>query len=191
MEEVGKIIILSAPSGTGKSTIIKRIIDDEALNLGFSVSCTSRQPRQGEVHGREYYFITDEEFMRRIEAGDFVEWEQVYAGTHYGTLAEEVERVTGSGRNLIMDIDVKGGINVKSRYGGRALAIFVMPPDIEVLGKRLHARGTDSEQTIAQRLAKAGYEMTFAPQYDMTVINDDLDSAVAQVREAIKKFVGR
>ena len=185
----GKIIILSAPSGSGKSTVIKQIIDDEALKLGFSVSATSRSPRAGEVHRREYYFISDEEFLRRIEAGDFVEWEEVYAGTHYGTLASEVERVTGAGRNLIMDIDVKGGINVKNRYGARALSIFIMPPDVETLSRRLHARATDSEEVIERRLAKAEYEMSFSPQYDLTVVNDDLATAVEQVRRAILDFI--
>lgn len=185
----GKIIILSAPSGSGKSTVIKRIIDDEALRLGFSVSATSRAPRAGEEHGREYYFISDEEFLRRIEAGDFVEWEEVYAGTHYGTLSSEVERVTGSGRNLIMDIDVKGGVNVKERYGSRALSIFIMPPDLDTLSRRLHARGTDSEEVIERRLAKAEYEISFAPRYDVTVVNDDLDTAVEQVRAAILRFI--
>jgi len=185
----GKIIILSAPSGSGKSTIIKRIITDDALRLGFSVSCTSRRPRAGEQHGRDYYFITDEEFLNRIDAGEFVEWEEVYAGTHYGTLASEVERVTGSNHNLIMDIDVKGGVNVKRRYGSRALAIFIMPPSIKALDERLHARGTDSEETIARRLAKAEYELTFAPQYDLTIVNDDLEVATEQVRTAIREFV--
>ncbi len=185
----GKIIILSAPSGSGKSTIIKQIIDDEALHLGFSVSATSRAPRGQEKDGVDYYFISDEEFLRRIDAGDFVEWEEVYAGTHYGTLASEVERVTGSGRNLIMDIDVKGGVNVKKRYGSRALSIFIMPPSLEVLSERLHGRGTDSEEVIARRLAKAEYELSFAPHYDLTVVNDDLDAAVRKVRRAITEFI--
>ncbi|MBD5231065.1 MAG: guanylate kinase [Muribaculaceae bacterium] len=185
----GKIIVLSAPSGSGKSTIIKQIIDDEALRLGFSVSATSRKPRGQEQHGKDYYFITDEEFLRRIDAGDFVEWEEVYAGTHYGTLASEVERVTGSGRNLIMDIDVKGGVNVKKRYADRALAIFIMPPSLETLSERLHSRATDSEEVIQRRLAKAEYEISFAPHYDMVVVNDDLATAVEQVRKAILRFI--
>lgn len=185
----GKIIILSAPSGTGKSTIISRIIDNQELRLGFSISATSRAPRGEEQDGREYYFISNEDFHRRAERGDFVEWEEVYAGTHYGTLASEVERVTGAGRNLIMDIDVKGGINVKNRYGARALSIFIMPPDVETLSRRLHARATDSEEVIERRLAKAEYEMSFSPQYDLTVVNDDLATAVEQVRRAILDFI--
>lgn len=185
----GKIIILSAPSGSGKSTIIKQIIDDEALRLGFSVSATSRQPRGGEQNGKDYYFITNEEFRRRVDADEFVEWEEVYAGTCYGTLVSEVERVTGSGRNLIMDIDVKGGVNVKKRYGNRALALFIMPPSLEALKERLHKRATDSEEVIARRLAKAEYEISFAPHYDVVVVNDELEKAVEEVRRIIRDFI--
>lgn len=185
----GKIIVLSAPSGSGKSTIIKEIIGDEALRLGFSISCTSRAPRGQEQHGREYYFLTEQEFLSRIERGEFVEWEEVYAGTHYGTLVSEVERVTGSGRNLIMDIDVKGGVNVKKRFGPRVLSIFIMPPSLEVLEQRLRGRGTDDEATVTRRLQKAEYEISFAPQYDLTVVNDDLAQAVEEVRSAIATFI--
>ena len=185
----GKIIIVSAPSGTGKSTIIGQIIDDAMLNLGFSVSATSRKPRVGEVHGQHYYFLSDEEFCRRIDAGEFIEWEEVYAGTHYGTLASEVERVTGQGKNLILDIDVKGALNVKARYGARALAIFVMPPSVEALSHRLHSRGTDSEETIQRRLAKAEEEISYAPRFDRVIVNDSLPAAVAAMRAAIASFV--
>lgn len=186
--EDGKIIILSAPSGTGKSTIIKRIYDDTSLKLGFSVSATSRSPRMGEENGRDYYFISKEEFARRVENDEFVEWEEVYAGTCYGTLASEVERITAGGRNLIMDIDVKGGINVKKYYGERALALFIMPPSKEELERRLRGRATDDDATIAKRLAKAEFEMSFAPRYDMVIENNDLDKAVEDVRKAIKDF---
>lgn len=185
----GKIIILSAPSGSGKSTIINRIISDPSLRLEFSISATSRSPRGEEVDGRDYYFITDEEFMRRIEAGLFVEWEEVYAGTHYGTLVSEVDRVTSKGSNLIMDIDVKGALNVKKRYGSGALSIFIMPPSAEVLAARLRGRGTDAPEVIEKRLAKAEYEMSFAPQFDSIVVNDDLDLAVGEVRALISSFV--
>lgn len=188
-DKTGKIIIVSAPSGTGKSTIIGRIIDDVALNLGFSVSATSRSPRAGEENGRHYYFMSDEEFMRRVASGDFIEWEEVYAGTHYGTLASEVERVTGEGRNLILDIDVKGALNVKSRYGARALSVFVMPPSIESLGKRLRGRGTDEEAVIQKRLAKAEEEMGYAPEFDRVIVNEDLDVAVSEMRAAIESFI--
>lgn len=186
----GKLIVISAPSGCGKSTIIKHIIDDERLSLGFSISATSRKPREGEKDGVHYYFITEEEFLKLISEDKFVEWEEVYAGTHYGTLISEVERVTAAGKNLILDIDVKGGINVKKRYGNEVLSLFIMPPSVEELGKRLRGRGTDSEETIQKRLDKAEFEISFASQYDTTIVNDDLDTAVEDVRNAILKFIG-
>ena len=189
MAKEGKIIIVSAPSGTGKSTIIKEIIDDPELALGFSVSCTSRAPRAGEVEGKSYYFVSGEEFARRVEAGEFIEWEEVYAGTCYGTLASEVERVTSQGKNLILDIDVKGALNVKARYGDRALAIFVMPPSVEELGRRLRSRATDSEEVILTRLAKAEEEMSYAPRFDRVIVNDSLPRAVEQMRQTIADFI--
>lgn len=187
----GKLIVISAPSGCGKSTIIKQIIDDERLKLGFSISATSRKPREGEEHGVHYYFISDDEFLQLIKEDKFVEWEEVYAGTHYGTLVSEVDRVTGEGRNLILDIDVKGGVNVKERFGEEALSLFIMPPSVDELGKRLRGRATDSEETILKRLAKAEFEIGFAPQYDTVIVNDDLDTAVEEVRSAILSFVTR
>lgn len=187
----GKIIVISAPSGTGKSTVIGRLMKVPGLNLGFSISATSRSPRAGEADGREYWFITDEEFRRRIEAGDFVEYEEVYAGTHYGTLKSEVERVCDSGRNLIMDIDVKGALSVKKLYGDRALSIFLAPPSLEVLEKRLRGRASDSEETIRARLGKAEYEIGFAPEFDVRVVNDSLDRVVEEVAGAIRGFIAR
>jgi guanylate kinase len=184
----GKIIILSAPSGTGKSTIISRLMQDESLCLSFSISATSRKPRGQEQHGREYYFLTEEEFQTRVDNGEFVEWEEVYAGTRYGTLESEVNRVVGAGRNLIMDIDVKGALNIKKRFGDDALSIFIMPPGIEALAERLRARATDSEETISRRLAKAEYEMGFSQNFDEVVVNDDLDTAVAEVGEKIRRY---
>ena len=181
----GKIVVLSAPSGTGKSSIIKRLMDFPELNLGFSVSATSRKPRGSEQHGVEYYFITQEEFKQKAEADDFVEWEEVYPGTCYGTLKSEVKRVTEAGQNLIMDIDVKGGLNVKKCYGEQALTIFILPPSKEELERRLRGRGTDAEDVIRKRLDKADYELSFAPQFDVRVVNDDLERAVEEVRKLI------
>lgn len=186
----GKIIILSAPSGTGKSTIISRLIKNEELRLGFSISATSRRPRGAEVDGKDYFFLSPEDFRKRVTAGDFVEWEEVYAGTMYGTLESEVERVTGSGKNLIMDVDVKGALNIKKRFGVEALSIFVMPPDIRTLEMRLRSRATDSDETISKRLAKAEYEMGFSDKFDTRVVNDDLDRAVAEVEGKIRNFCG-
>lgn len=176
---------MSAPSGTGKSSIIAKIIDRPELNLGFSISATSRKPRGEECDGREYYFISQEEFKRRVSEGEFVEWEEVYPGTCYGTLESEVRRVTGSGRNLIMDIDVKGGLNVKKRFGNQALSIFILPPGKEELERRLRGRATDSEETIARRLAKADYELSFADKYDIRIVNDELDRAAEETAAAI------
>lgn len=185
----GKIIVFSAPSGTGKSTVIKRLREHPELKLGFSISATCRKPRQGECHGREYYFITDEEFRRRVDAGEFVEWEEVYAGTCYGTLRSEVERVVDSGSNLLMDIDVKGGMNVKNIYGDEVLSIFLLPPSIKALEERLRSRGTENDEAIARRLARAEYELGFADKFDVRVVNDDLDRAVKEVYAIVKKFV--
>lgn len=185
----GRIIILSAPSGSGKSTIINRLVKIDDLRLGFSISATSRKPRGEEQNGREYFFLSDAEFKKRVDCGEFVEWEEVYTGTCYGTLASEVERVIGTGHNLIMDVDVKGALNIKRRYGTRALSVFIMPPDLESLKSRLVARGTDSLEKIEKRLAKAEYEISFASEFDCTVVNDDLEAAVGEVEGRIRDFV--
>lgn len=184
----GKIIILSAPSGSGKSTIIGKLMEKRELKLDFSISATSRKPRGEEQHGREYFFMTEEEFKDNVAKGNFVEWEEVYQGVCYGTLVSEVERITGSGHNLIMDVDVKGALNIKKRFGDEALTIFIMPPDRETLEKRLRKRATDSEETIIKRLHKSDFEMGFADKFDCVVINDDLNQAVIEVEKLIKEF---
>ena len=182
----GKIIILSAPSGCGKSTIIRRLLTHPELHLGFSISATSRAPRGVETDGVEYYFLSPAEFKRRAEAGEFVEWEEVYPGTCYGTLLSEVERGTKDGRNLIMDVDVKGGLNIKRHFGERAVSIFILPPSKEELERRLRSRATDSDEQIERRLAKADFELGFAPQFDFSVVNDELSRAVEEVENIIK-----
>lgn len=185
----GKIIALSAPSGSGKSTIIGELMKKPDLKLDFSISATSRKPRGEEKHGKEYFFLTEEEFRRNIEQGNFVEWEEVYSGVCYGTLISEVNRITENGHNLIMDVDVKGALNIKERYGEEALIIFIMPPDKKTLEERLRNRGTDSEETIRKRLQKSEYEMSFADKFDCIVVNDKLETAVENVETKIKNFI--
>lgn len=187
----GKIIILSAPSGSGKSTIIGKVIDNPDLRLGFSISATSRKPREGEAHGKDYFFLTPEEFEEKVNKGEFIEWEEVYKGTRYGTLESEIKRVTSNGLNLIMDVDVKGALNIKKKYGNEALTVFIMPPDIETLEKRLRTRATDSEETILKRLAKAEFEMGFADQFDKVIVNDKLDKAVKETYQTVMDFISR
>lgn len=185
----GKIIVLSAPSGSGKSTIIGELMKKPDLHLGFSISATSRKPRGEEKHGKEYFFMTEAEFKENAAQGNFVEWEEVYPGVCYGTLVSEVERITGNGFNLIMDVDVKGALNIKKRFGKEVITIFIMPPDKKTLEKRLRSRGTDSEETIAKRLHKSEYEMSFSPRFDHTVVNDNLREAVEIVENKIRNFI--
>lgn len=184
-----KLIILSAPSGSGKSTIISRIINDASLKLEFSISATTRKPRGDERHGKEYYFLSEQEFRDLIAKDGFAEYEEVYPGRFYGTLKSEIQRINSDGKNAIIDVDVVGGVNVKSIYGDQALSIFVMPPSVEELRRRLVSRATDSEADIQKRISKAEYEMSFASKYDKVVVNDNLDKAVAEVRKLISEFV--
>lgn len=186
----GKIIVVSAPSGTGKSTIINKILDSGEFDLHFSVSATNRQPRQGEVPGVSYHFMSTEDFRQAIVDGDFVEWEQVYPGRYYGTLKSEISKKCAEGHNLVLDIDVKGALNVKKIYGGDAKIIFIKPPSIEALQKRLEHRGTEAPEIIAERIGRAEYELSLAPEFDAVVVNDDLDTAVAHTRREIGKFLG-
>ena len=187
--EQGKLIIISAPSGSGKSTIIGRIMQDDSLQLAFSVSATTRPRRGQEVHGVDYYYLTLEEFEDKIANDELVEYQEVYAGRYYGTLKSEVERITGMGKNVVLDLDVLGGVNVKKMYGDRAISIFIQPPSVDVLRQRLIKRGTDSMEDIQARVDKAEFEISIGPQFDYTVINDDLDTAVNEVHDLIAEFV--
>lgn len=189
MANNGKLIIISAPSGTGKSTIIGRIIDDPDLRLEFSISATTRSPREGEIDGVHYHFLTVEQFKEAIANDGLVEYEEVYPGRFYGTLKSEIARIQEKGNNAILDIDVKGGVNVKKMYGDSAQSIFILPPSIEALRERLISRATDPIEAINQRVDKAAYELTFKDQYDKQVVNDDLDKAVEETRQLILDFI--
>ncbi len=185
----GKLIIICAPSGSGKSTIIGRIINDERLRLAFSVSATTRARRGEEVHGVDYYYLTEEEFKKHIENDDFAEYQEVYPGRFYGTLKSEIARINADGKNVVLDIDVLGGMNVKKIYGDHALSIFIAPPSIEVLRERLIKRGTDSMEDIERRISKAEFELGYSDKCDHMVINDDLETAVAEVHHLVDTFV--
>lgn len=185
----GKVIIISAPSGCGKSTIIKALRERGSIDMGFSVSATNRQPRPGEKDGEHYYFLTTEEFREAIERGDFVEYEEVYPGRYYGTLKSEIDRITGEGHNVVLDIDVKGGERVKKLMGDRAISMFILPPSIDELRRRLEGRGTDAPDVIDQRVGRAEFELSFAPRYDCRVVNDDLQEAVDNAERILKEFV--
>ena len=185
----GKLIIFSAPSGTGKSTIINWLMNEhKELNLAFSISCTSRQPRGTEQNGIEYFFLSPEEFRQKIADGEFLEYEEVYADRFYGTLKSQVERQTADGQNVVFDVDVKGGCNIKRHYGDKALSIFIQPPSVAELRRRLEARATDAPEVIDQRVARAEYELGFASQFDRVVVNDDLETAKAEALAVIKEF---
>jgi guanylate kinase len=186
----GKLIIISAPSGSGKSTILQWLMKEHPqLKLYFSISCTSRAPRGTEQNGVEYFFLTPDEFKAKIERGEFLEYEEVYTDRFYGTLKEQVERQREQGQNVVFDVDVKGGLNIKKHYGDQALSLFVQPPSVEELRRRLEGRATDTPEAIEQRLAKAAYELTFATQFDRVIVNDDLATAKQEALEAIKSFL--
>lgn len=185
----GKLIIFSAPSGSGKSTIINWLMSHEELRMAFSISCTSRPPRGTERNGVEYFFVTPEEFRRRIDNDEFLEYEEVYKDRYYGTLKQQVEAQLEKGENVVFDVDVKGGCNIKNYYGDRALSVFIQPPSIEELRNRLTGRGTDAPEVIEDRIARASFELTFAPKFDKVVINDDLDKAKAEALKIVKDFL--
>lgn len=185
---MGKLIIFSAPSGSGKTTIVRRIMG-MIEGLEFSVSATSRAPRGVEQHGKDYYFLSGEEFDQKIAENAFVEWEEVYAGTKYGTLRSELERIWAKGHTILFDVDVKGGVRLKEIFGSDALSIFVMPPSIEELRNRLVGRATDSPEKIEQRIAKADEELSYAERFDRVIVNDDLEVAVNEVKAAVENFI--
>ena len=186
---MSKVIIFCAPSGSGKSTIINSLMPREELHLAFSISATTRPPRGQEQDGVDYFFLTPEEFRRRIANDEFVEYEEVYQDRFYGTLKSQVERQLEAGQNVVFDVDVHGGMHLKEYFGERALSLFIQPPSIEELRRRLEGRGTDAPDVIQQRLDRAAYELSFAPRFDHVVINDDLDTAKADAYEAICRFV--
>ena len=188
----GRLIIFSAPSGSGKSTIVQWLMKEHPeLKLYFSISCTSRAPRGTEQNGVEYFFLTPEEFRTKIQNDEFLEYEEVYTDRFYGTLKAQVERQREAGQNVVFDVDVKGGINIKKFYGDEALSLFIQPPSVEELRRRLVGRATDTPEAIEQRLAKAEFEMTFAPQFDSIVINDNLEEAKEQTLELIYSYLNQ
>ena len=189
-QPLGRLLIFSAPSGSGKSTIINWLMTEHPeLNLAFSISCTSRAPRGTERHGVEYFFLTPDEFRRRIAQNEFLEYEEVYADHFYGTLKSQVDRQLEAGQNVVFDVDVKGGCNIKKFYGDRALSLFIQPPSVDELRNRLNKRATDAPEVIEDRIARATYELTFASKFDRTIINDNLERAEQDVYLAVKSFL--
>lgn len=185
---MGKVIIFSAPSGAGKSTIVNHLLG-KGLGLEFSVSATCRAPRGQEQHGKEYYFFTREEFEKRIVAGEFLEYEEVYPGCFYGTLKSEVERIWSEGHTVLFDVDVVGGLNIKKKFGETALSVFIQPPSVAALRERLIGRATDSLEKIEERVAKAEYELTFAADFDTIVVNDKLEDALREAEAKVRQFL--
>jgi guanylate kinase len=183
----GKLVVIVAPSGSGKTTMAKRLLQDFP-NLAFSVSATTRPPREGEQDGQEYFFLSDEAFDERVEKGDFLEWETFYNGRRYGTLKPEVDRLLEKGYFILLDLEVNGAKNVKHMYGDRCLAVFISPPSIEVLKDRLTRRGTETPESMVVRLNRVAYEMTFKDLFDTHVINDDLETAYYNIHEKVRQF---
>jgi guanylate kinase len=185
----GKLLVFSAPSGSGKTTIVRHLLAQEDLNLEFSISCATREPRGQEVDGKDYYFISWEEFKKHIKAEEFVEWEEVYTNNYYGTLKSEVERIWAKGKNVIFDIDVSGGLRIKSKFPQETLAVFVKPPSVDELKRRLKQRSTESDEKINMRIAKAHVELATAPQFDTIIKNYDLDVAKQEAYLLVKDFI--
>ncbi|MFC7525456.1 guanylate kinase [Parapedobacter sp. GCM10030251] len=187
----GKLIIFSAPSGAGKTTIVRHLLYRHSDKISFSISASTRLPREGEVDKKDYYFISKEEFLHRIAKKEFIEFEEVYSGTFYGTLRSEVERIWALGKHVIFDIDVEGGLHLKRKFGDRALAIFVQPPSLDVLVQRLRGRGTDSEEKLGERIAKAEKELGYADRFDVILKNDDLNLACSEAEQLLLAFLAR
>jgi guanylate kinase len=185
----GKLIIFSAPSGAGKTTIVKRLLEKYGDKIAFSISASTREPRAGEVDGEDYYFISKEEFLHRIAKKEFVEFEEVYSGTFYGTLRSEIERIWEEGKAVIFDIDVIGGLHLKRKFGDNALAVFVQPPTLDVLIDRLRGRGTDSEEKLKERIEKADKELAYADKFDVILKNDNLEDACKEASDLLINFV--
>ena len=187
---MGKLIIFAAPSGSGKSTIINWLMKEHAeLNMHFSISCTSRAPRGTEKNGVEYFFLSPEDFRQKISNDEFVEYEEVYKDRFYGTLKSQVDKQLEAGENVVFDVDVHGAMNIKKAYGTQAISIFIQPPSVEELRRRLEGRGTDAPEVIEQRIARADYELSFAPRFDTVVVNDDLEEAKKATLEKIQNFI--
>lgn len=184
----GKLVILSAPSGAGKTTIVKHLLN-QGYDFEFSISATTRKKRSGEKDGQDYYFLSVEEFESKIKNSEFLEWEEVYAGSYYGTLKSEVERIRNKGKHVLFDVDVVGGINIKKYYGDDALSVFVKPPSVEELKKRLIIRSADSEDVIQKRVDKASHELTFASEFDVVIVNDNLKTAFKETEKAVREFL--
>ena len=188
MSKQGKLLIFSAPSGAGKSTIVQHLLG-KGFDLEFSISATSRAPRGNEVNGKEYYFLSPLEFRQRIANNEFLEYEEVYENRFYGTLKAQVEKQLEAGQNVIFDVDVVGGCNIKKYYGSRALSVFIQPPSVKELRKRLKGRGTDAPEVIESRIAKAEFELGFADKFDTVIVNDDLEKAKAEALKVIRNFI--
>ena len=185
----GKLIIFSAPSGAGKTTIVRRLLEKHSDKIAFSISASTRQPRGAEVNGVDYYFISKEDFLHKVAKHEFIEFEELYSGTFYGTLRSEVERIWNEGKHVIFDIDVVGGLRLKSKFPEQALAIFVNPPSLEVLKERLTGRGTDSQEKLNERFAKAEHELSFADKFDVILQNNDLETACAEAEKLVIDFI--
>lgn len=184
----GKVLIFSAPSGSGKSTIVQHLVNLD-LNLAFSISATSRKPRGGEVNGREYHFVSPEAFREKIKSDKFIEWEEVYPDQYYGTLRSEVQRIWDQGKSALFDIDVEGGLNLKKEFGEKALSVFVKPPSLQDLERRLRSRATDDEEALKKRLGKAEHEMQYAPRFDHILLNDSLNRALIEAEVLVRDFL--